>query len=285
LPSTSITSSAFSGGAEMRTVGICRFSYHGRGGFKVDHEDPAARAAFLYDPARMEERFRMFEAITLPSVAAQTDPDFIFLIVTGKWLPQNYLDRLETLVADIPQCVIRQYPPRPHRKIMSKAINDWRGTPKHPCLQFRLDDDDAMALSFVEKFKQTAADLSAITAKYPSVAVDFNQGYVFTAGPEGMKLWPYRYPYSAIALGMIVQAGSDDTIMGHGHQNLWKTMPTFTMTGEDMMMRGHNEFNDSRLAGKKNTFDYQPMDSVQAEHIRATFGIDNTRVAAIFSRP
>lgn len=269
----------------MRTVGICRFSYAGQGGFKVGHNDHAALEAFLYDKARMEERFRLFEAITLPSVAAQTDPDFTFLIVTGTGLPLPYLERLQSLTADIPQCQIVQYPPRQHRRVMKNAINDWRGAPDTPCLQFRLDDDDAMALSFVARFKQAADDLSAITARHSSVAVDFNQGYVFTAGPEGVKLWAYHYAYSAIALGMVVQAGSTDTIMSHGHQNLWKTMPTLTLTGDDMMMRGHNDFNDSRLKGKRNVFDYKPMSPEQAEHIRTTFGIDDDQVRAVFSNP
>jgi len=269
----------------MRTVGLCRFSYVGKGGFQAGADDQADVAALLYDEARMEERFRLFEAITLPCIAAQTDPDFTLLIVTGKWFPDPYLKRLRDLTADIPQCKIRQYPPRPHRKIMTKSINDWRGKPIEPCLQFRLDDDDAMALSFVERFKETAQDLSAVTAKHSSVAIDFNQGYVFTAGSAGVKLWPYRYPYSAIALGMVVQAGSDDTIMSHGHQNLWKTMPTITFTGEDMMMRGHNDFNDSRLQGKKNVFDYQAMTTEQAAHIYKTFGIDNDHVREVFSRP
>ena len=67
--------------SELRTVGICRFSYAGEGGFKVGHDDHATLEAFLYGAARMEERFRLFEAITLPCVAAQTDPDFTFLIV------------------------------------------------------------------------------------------------------------------------------------------------------------------------------------------------------------
>lgn len=268
----------------MRTVGICRFSYAGEGGFKVGHADHAALEEFLYDPARMEERFRLFEAITLPCVAAQTDPDFTFLIVTGTGLPQHYLERLRSLTAEIPQCVIRQYPPRPHRRIMAKAINEWRGAPDTPCLQFRLDDDDAMALTFVEKFKEAATDLAALTARHSAVAVDFNQGYVFTAGPDGVKLWAYHYAYSAIALGVIVQADNTDTIMNYGHQNLWKTMPTLTLTGEDMMMRGHNDFNDSRLKGKKNVFDYQQMDTEKAAHIRKTFGIDDAHVRAVFSR-
>ena len=269
----------------MRTVGICRFSYAGEGGFKVGHEDHAALEAFLYGEARMEERFRLFEAITLPCVARQTDPDFTFLIFTGTGLPAHHLERLQKLIADIPQCVIKQYPPRPHRRIMKKAVNDWRGEPVEPCLQFRLDDDDAMALGFVEKFKQAAVDLSAITARHNSDAVDFNQGYVFTAGAKGVKLWTYHYAYSAIALGIIVQAGSDDTIMNHGHQNLWKILPTLTLTGEDMMMRGHNDFNDSRLKGKKNVFDYKAMDVEKAAHIRVTFGIDDDHVRDVFSRP
>jgi hypothetical protein len=269
----------------MRTVGVCRFSYVGHGGFKVDHGDRAALTEFLFSPARMEERFRLFEAITLPSVAAQTDPDFTFLIVTGKFFPTQHLNRLKALTASIPQCKIVQYPPRKHRVIMAKAVNDWRGAPDAPGLQFRLEDDDAMAVNFVEKFKQTAQDLSAITARHDAVAVDFNQGYVFTAGIEGVKLWPYHYPYSAIALGMIVSAGNTDTIMSHGHQNLWKSMPTMTFTGEDMMMRGHNDFNDSRLKGKKNVFDYQPMDVSKAAYIKAAFGIDDAHVRSVFSRP
>lgn len=269
----------------MRTVGVCRFSYVGIGGFKVGHEDRAALSKFLFAPARMEERFRLFEAITLPCVAAQTDPDFTFLIITGKWLPAEHLARLKALTAHIPQCQIAQYPPRPHRMIMEKAVNHWRGEVDEPCLQFRLDDDDAMAITFVEKFKQTADDLSAITARHSSVAIDYNQGYVFTAGAEGVKLWPYKYPYSAIALGMIVQAGSTDTIMSHGHQTLWKQMPTMTFPGEDMMMRGHNDFNDSRLSGKKNVFDYQPMDEKKEAHIYQTFGINQAHVRDVFSRP
>ena len=72
---------------------------------------------------------RLFEAITLPCVAAQTDPDFTFLIVTRTGLPTPYLERLRGLTAAIPQCRIVQYPPRPHRRAMKNAINDWRAPP------------------------------------------------------------------------------------------------------------------------------------------------------------
>jgi hypothetical protein len=84
---------------------------------------------------------------------------------------------------------------------------------------------------------------------------------------------------------MILPARNSNTIMSYGHQNLWKTMPTMTCTGEDMMMRGHNDFNDSRLKGNKNVFDYKAMSNAEAAHIRETFGIENDHVKQVFSRP
>jgi hypothetical protein len=116
----------------MRTVGICRFSYLGKGGFKVGHDDPAALAAFLYDEGRMEERFRLFEAITLPCVAQQTDPDFTFLIITGKWLPARYLERLRALTSDVSQCTIRQYPPRPTERSCQRPSTTGAARPTRP---------------------------------------------------------------------------------------------------------------------------------------------------------
>ena len=268
---------------KMQVLGICRFSYLGMGGFQVEHDSLDDRAAFLYDPVRMEERFRLFEAITLPCVAAQTDPDFTFLIVTGESLPDAYMTRLRALTRDIPQAQIQTREPGKHRQIMARSLREARNPSQGTCLQFRLDDDDAMAITFVEKFRQAARDLRALWPRHPAIAVDFNKGYVFTAGPDGLKVWPYKYAYSAIALGMIVQPGCDATIMHHGHQNLWKKMPTMTFTDDDMMMRGHNDHNDSRMKGRKNVFDYQPLSTDQEAYFKATFNLDNDTVKNLFS--
>ncbi|MEY8841707.1 putative rhamnosyl transferase [Cribrihabitans sp. XS_ASV171] len=267
----------------MQVLGLCRFSYLGRGGFKVEHESLDERRTFLYDPARMEERFRYFEAITLPSVRAQTDPDFTFLIATGECFPVEYMARLEALTADIPQVVIRRYKPMKHRQAMARALKDARIEDGEPHLQFRLDDDDAMGVDFVERFRRTARDLRPLWDRHPAIAVDFNTGYVFRAGANGLEVVAYKYPYSAIALGVILQPGVEAGIMHHGHHKLWTAMPTITFPGEDMMLRGHNDFNDSRMKGGAREFDYQPLSRAQEAHFRARFGIDNDRVRAIFS--
>jgi hypothetical protein len=60
----------------MQAIGICRFSYPGEGGFQVEHDDMQARMAYLYAPARMEERFATLETMMLPPLRAQTDDGY-----------------------------------------------------------------------------------------------------------------------------------------------------------------------------------------------------------------
>ena len=67
----------------MQVLGLCRFSYPALGGFQVGHDSTADRIAYLYDPARLEERFRLFETVALPCLMAQTDPDFEMIVLVG----------------------------------------------------------------------------------------------------------------------------------------------------------------------------------------------------------
>ena len=60
----------------MQILGLCRFSYPATDGFQVVHDTVKARRDYLYSPARLEERFRLFETTTLPCFREQTDPDF-----------------------------------------------------------------------------------------------------------------------------------------------------------------------------------------------------------------
>ena len=98
--------------AEERIVGLVRFSYLSRSGFSRDFPDLEARQAYLNDPDRLERRFRMFQALALPSLLRQTDPGFrcIFLIGTG--LDPLARQRLEDLVAPLPGAAVIALPSR-----------------------------------------------------------------------------------------------------------------------------------------------------------------------------
>ncbi len=122
----------------MQIIGLCRFSYRAMGSFQVEHDSVEERSAFLYQTKRMEERFRHFETIMLPSIAAQTEGDFTFVIVIGDNLPDIYQERLFDLCAPIPQIVIQAHAPADHRETMQKAFNAVRVKSDNPVCNFAM---------------------------------------------------------------------------------------------------------------------------------------------------
>ena len=71
----------------MQILGICRFSYPALGGFQIEHDSIEERCDYLYAPEQLDMRFSCFETLTLPSIRAQSDPNFTFVILIGESLP------------------------------------------------------------------------------------------------------------------------------------------------------------------------------------------------------
>ena len=267
----------------MQTIGICRFSYPGDGGFQVEHKSLQERMEYLYAPARMEERFATLETMMLPPLKAQTNDDFTLLIVIGDSLPAQYRDRLEAAVEHMPQAVIRTYPPGPHRKVMQDAINEVRRFDGDACLQFRMDDDDAVACTYVERLRETAMDILPMAAKHRHIAIDFNQGYIARPSARGLETAPTNAPYTTAALALMFQPDLRLSVMNFAHMKVGQKMPTVTFAGEDMLIRGHNDFNDSRQKPGIKAPKLTPLDAAGKAHFKATYAIDADAVAAAFS--
>ena len=267
----------------MQVIGICRFSYPGEGGFQVEHRSLRERMDYLYAPARMEERFATFETMMLPPLRAQTDDDFTLLIVIGDSLPATYRDRLEAAVADMPQAMIRAHPPGPHRKVMQAAINAVRLPGDAPCLQFRMDDDDAVACNYVERLRAVARDVSALAARHRHIAIDFNRGYIVRPTSHGLQVAATAEPYTTAALALMVRGGLPVSVMNFAHRKLAQAMPTVTLTDEDMLIRGHNDHNDSRQKKGVKTPALAPLDAAGKAQFRRAFAIDADAVTARFA--
>jgi len=267
----------------MQVLGVCRFSVLCDGGFQVEHQSLDERAAYLYAPDRMEDRFRHFEAVTLPSIRAQTDPDFHFLVILGHAMPAQYHDRLHDLTRDVPQAHVRAYAPAVHRPMMQAAINAFREEIPGPCIQFRHDDDDAVATCFVARLREVARDCGKIFRQHRALGIDFNRGFVAEPGPDGLLAAPIVQPYWGVAQAMVVPPRSKQTIMNFAHFKLNRHMPTITFTDEDMFVRGHNNFNDSRQIRKGPEVDLAPLDDDQKIYFRERFNIDDAAVRRIFS--
>ncbi|MFW2545495.1 glycosyltransferase [Primorskyibacter sp. 2E107] len=266
----------------MQTIGFCRFSYPAEGGFQVGHDRIEDRMAYLWSDARMEERFRYFEAICLPGLKAQTDQDFTFVILVGEEMPERWIARLLDLTADFPQARIEARPPAPHRKVCQAVMNDVRDMDQ-PCLQFRHDDDDAVAVDFVDHLKRAAADCAALIADHRLVGFDWNRGYVARPDSKGLCAEPNVTPYWGVAQGMAMGAGVRQTILNFGHNKINQFMPTVTFTAPEMFVRGHNDHNDSRQKAHVKPVKLPRLDSEGEALFRTRFAIDADQVRRIFA--
>lgn len=260
-----------------QVIGLCRFSYPALGGFQRQHESPQARARFLYAPARLEERFRLFETLTLPAIRGQTDPDFAFLVVIGEDFPQR--PRLEALLADVPQAVLRAYPPRPHRQVMRAAINTLRDADAPLSLQFRLDDDDAVNLRFVARLREVAREARGLLLGSPKSAIDFTRGHVARASAAGIEAEAVTRACWAPGMALAIRRGNGQSVMNFAHQAVWQHMPVLSLPDPDMFVRGWNPFNDSEFRPGD---DFRPLDAEGEARFRAAYGIDAQAVRRVW---
>ena len=264
-----------------QVIGLCRFSYPALGGFKNEHDSPEERAKFLYAPERLDERFRLFEMFTLPSIRTQTNDDFTLLIVIGEDFPPERRAQLEALTADIPQIVIQAHPPGRHREVMSRAINSVREKGKYS-IQFRLDDDDAMGVGFVHKVRRMLDQHFPLFEGSRHVCLDFTRGWNATGTPEGIMAEQTKALFLGVAFAIVFRPDIDLTVMNFTHGEVWQHMPTITRTDPDMWVRGVNDHNDSGDAIGRGV---QPLSAEQADRFFRAFGITDAQVRAICAPP
>ncbi len=266
----------------MQVIGICRFSWPGIGGFQVEHETLRERTAYLYDPARLEQRFRYFECFTLPCIRAQFDPDFTFLIVIGPDLPAPWRQRLERLVADVPQAVIDARPPGQHRAAMQVAINAVRRDTGEPCLQFRLDDDDAVSVGFVHRLRDAAAQVAGLMRDNRHVAIDFSDGYIARPSASGIAAQRIHKPFWTAGLAVMFRPDVPLSVMNFSHNRLGRRMPSLQIPEPDMMLRGFSDGNDSRQKPGVAQPELEPLDAEGELRFRMAYNIDADHVRAVF---
>lgn len=262
----------------MQVLGLCRMSWPALGGFQTEHATLAERVRFLYAPERMEARLRAFEAFTLPALMGQTDPDFTLVVVIGDDLPGRWRERIEALLARLPQAVIRALPPGPHRSVMQAVINEARDG--RPCIQFRMDDDDAVALSFVQKVRAAAADVAGLVARNRMVAIDFNRGHSARPCAQGIEAEAVARQFWTPALAVVVQPGEARTVMNFSHAKLWQFMPVIGLNDPDMFVRGLNDWNDSAVALGPGA---GLLDAEGEALFRRAYGICADRVRALYA--
>jgi hypothetical protein len=127
--------------------------------------------ATILEPARIENRLRLVETMPLPSLSAQTDPDFILHMLISSELQPAYKARVYALARELPYLRIVEIG-------LDDDVQDRMAAlivPGEPTVTFRLDDDDAVGAHHVEDLR--------------GLAVPDNEG-CFLSHPNGIYVQP-----------------------------------------------------------------------------------------------
>ncbi len=259
----------------IQVLGLLRFSYPSVYNRRGEDDFEAYRRS-LYEPARLERRLLWFEHVVLPSLAKQTDPDFLCPLLAGDRLPEPYRTRLLTICAAVPQVKVVLEPEGQRHRLAVKALMEKHSDPEADAVaEFQLDDDDGVADSFVE-MTRAYFDLAApLLDVHKRVTLDFCSGIMLRADAGGIalkqvqeRLWTpalvtYRRPHLRTVLRMI------------SHLDLWKHMPCLSIDKPPMFVRGAHEDNVSSLSKRwhKHGADDADIDEMRTL-LHDSFGID-----------
>ncbi|ROU02658.1 glycosyltransferase [Histidinibacterium lentulum] len=230
----------------LQLLGLCRFSYPALADFQTSHADLAARKAALFAPERLDLRLMWFRHILLPAIRAQTDPDFTLLLLLGEDLPEPWRGRLLEAVGEVRQIVPVFRPPMNHRAVCREVLMEARDQDADWVAEFRLDDDDAVAVDFVERARRDfAAHVRGLAEEHGSALLDYQRGLVVEAGPEGLALHPLVARAWAAGLCLIYPPSEPTALMDYPHHRVWWRMPCVSRPEVMMFLRGAHGTNDS----------------------------------------
>lgn len=199
-------------------VGICRFSFFGRsdnvawrGLTNPGPEVLAGIAADLYATPRLTRRLHSFKRLTLASVRAQTDQDFVLLVLTSPQLPGWARQQLEELCAgcDNVQLIVSDAPTADEALAGPLAAIGALGD---QIVQFRLDDDDALHVNYVAALRENAHRMREL----PAFAVSFARNLAVSVYPrQPTGLWMIQRPFMAAGLAVRLPPGRGLFSFGH----------------------------------------------------------------------
>lgn len=223
--------------------GHIRFSFYGYTDTRLKPDPDDNALAELYDETRMARRFHLFENLTLPSLIAQTDRKFTTVLMSSDVMPDRFKQRLVALASRLPGAVVEFSPTRRGDLAFQKFIADslapkMSGTAVH----FRLDDDDALATSYIARLRQISQTLP------PSTHISFPSGIMlFPSGrdePSGGSM-PHQRFLTAIGLATVNSARFTKNPFQMMHSNVWTRWPVVSDPSFPAFIRTQHFANDT----------------------------------------
>lgn len=235
----------------MHIVFQTRFSFFGLSGWKSAATTDPER---LFAPERLNARFRYFETITLPSLAAQSNPDFTHMVLSSNQMPNPYRRLLREMVHDTLGASRVRVMFRPHgsaggyfRSAMANTYGDDLSA------QIVLDDDDAVSADFAEVALSHAE--AAMTTPHRE------DNYLFLSYPRGYTLilengrpaaLRKRYvPYTNLGLTLVGPGNTRRNPFATSHRRIGQRHPSVLVSGtRPYYLRAVHDHNDSNAHRK-----------------------------------
>ena len=251
---------------KVQIKGLVRFSYLSEGGFAMSEQGQDAVRDILYDPARLDRRFHMFENLALHSIKRQKNKKFKVGVLIGDSLPDAARTRLEKLVQDVPQVQIISLPPMVHFSAIRHAFgaieDDVDAT--HTAT-FRLDDDDAMHRVTTNRIEKLAVPLLSLRDPKTPFAIAFNRGFYFDVENKDKPISEW-YEKTPLGVGLALVAPVDDpmNVFRRNHRKIGEYYDCMTEVERPMFIRSVHMDNDSSAAptGRKGEMSRREIERV-----------------------
>lgn len=249
-----------------QAIVVIRFSYLGENGWRLTHNGLDANRAVLYDEARLERRFRLFEALTLPSLLAQTDSDFTTAILIGKDFPPVWRKRLTDLVKPLKDARIIALPPMKNFAATKKALELCTKAESH-VISIRLDDDDAMSVDCIAEQKRLGPMVLEISGIDTPTVIAFNNGLFLKIAEDGNRLFGVIESLPlGIGMGMIAPKHMRPTIFSTDHRQIHTRWNCYTESVTPHFIRSVHGDNDSgaRVYGVQKDYSDAELDQIMS---------------------
>ena len=248
----------------LQVIVVIRFSYLAETGFRLSRKGLEGVRDTLYNPERLERRFQLFEALTLPSLLGQSDPDFTLAVLIGEDFPADFRARLARMIAPMRDARIVALPPYNNYRSTKLAIESCRQEGATHLLTLRLDDDDALGRDVIEAQKQIAPIVAGAGPADAPAVICFNNGLFLELSEGGNRIYSVieKLPLG-IGMGMIAPVGARPTIFSTDHRRVHTRWNTYTEALTPRFIRTVHRDNDSGAVASGERFDLPP-DEIEA---------------------
>lgn len=230
----------------VQIKGLMRFSYLSENGFAKSMDDLTQMREMLYDPARLDRRFKLFERLAFHTMSLQDDTDFSCAVLIGDSFPDDARARLEDMIRDFKPMQIVALPPMVHIQAVKQAYAALPDVPQATHVAtFRQDDDDGMHRETTARIRAVGNALLSAKADDKPFIIAFNRGFYLDGSAEKpLTEWYERAPLG-IGLAMVTAKGDHATVFRRNHRNLVEYYDCYTEIAKPMWIRTVHQDNDS----------------------------------------